>query len=264
MKYFTYKEDVINTVFNDEISSKIYFEDFDITRPTILSSNKIKKIHDNLKQFKEEFRKIVGKEDLKKLLSDFVDKKNNDLILLLDKFYEIDWDEIYKAIEKEYIKKFPNKFEIKTKMYIFDGKFYGKDYSYAKAVVYAKDSVKLSKFHKYTEYEIDQLIADGQIIVVDKIPYGLEYHSAPDFSCNIDEKTLKRKFWLNNTITLNEEVLEKLNEFPEIIPEILADLRLNELANDYTEKFVPAYKNCLKYLEKCIEVSVASEEKEKI
>lgn len=265
MKYFTYKEDVINTVFNDENTSKIYFEDFDITRPAIFSANKIKQIHDSLKQYKEEFRKLVGKEDLKKLLSNFLDGKNFELLLLLDKFYDINWDEIYKRVEKEYLKEFPNKFEIKTNMYQFEGKYLEKSYNRAKAVVYAKHGVKLSKFKKYTEEELDELINNRSIVIVGHNPYGFDLYTAPYGSAPIHTKSLKYNFWLYNGVKIDEKNLSvALKKFPEIIPEILADLRLNELANDYTEKFVPAYKNCLKYLEKCIEVSVANEEKEKI
>lgn len=273
MKYFTYNKDVVSNCFGDYIDSVengfFSFGDKNITttKPVVISPKTIKYLHKTLKENKESFKMILNGSNFRDLVLDLIDEQNAKLLLLVSHFYDIDWEKLYKFIEEKFAKTHPIKAEIKTNMITRStAPLNKKGYhcSYAKAVVLAKEGVTLNKFKTYTEQELDKLIEDGSIVIIDKKPYGKAYLNQPSGAKHLGMKTLKNKF-VQPGSAFNTNIFIFLKEqYPSVLKELANDLNLDEIKKDYTEYYVPTYKDCIKYLSKCIEVSVASEEKEKI
>ena len=254
MKYYTYyPENIIDNIAHlnkNFIMSCDDINELDSVEPIVLAPSVIKLMVAKLKEEKNTFKTLISK---------FNDLEEHKILTLMKKFYKFNSAELRKFQLEEYAKDFPVKKTIKTNMYIADVNDCFK-IKYVKATVLAKKGVKFNPLKTYSKEELSKFIANDEIVIVSKAPFGgrKSVNKEENF---LNIETLAKEF---DETTFDEDtikIIEKKN--PVALDELIYSINQAELKNDFTEKYMPAYKKMLDYFVKCAKVTVAHNEANK-
>lgn len=192
----------------------------------------LKTKYTELKEQKAKFKKLATDKSLTLL----------EMYNLLMEFYDFDRHQLVTEERERIAKEYPNFVTIKTDYMLAKCKG---EMQLAQLRLRVKDGIRLSKRKVYTREEVEELLNSGNVKFYCSLPYGKLKRVTEEWD---DEKYPLLADGFGQPVITQEEFAFMLMNNPIAHADVFININMQEILDDYQNKYLPEYRETLKYM----------------